>query len=460
MIGNEVVVCGWVDRWRDHGGVTFIDLRDREGILQVVFDPSEYEIPEAGTLRHEFVIAAKGKVRNRPEGMENPNLKTGKVEVLVHEFELLAKAETPPFLLHSDSPSAGQTDETVRLKYRYLDLRRPELQQKFFLRSKFFRSARNFYYDNGFIEVETPILYKSTPEGARDYLVPSRLYPGQFYALPQSPQTLKQLCMIAGFDRYFQIARCFRDEDLRADRQPEFTQIDVEMSFIDEEDIFSTHEKLFQKVFKETLGLEIPKTFPRLTYHEVMANYGSDKPDLRNPLKLVDLTEQGKKSEFKVYQEALAKNGILRGLCVEEKTPLSRKELDELPKLVAPFGAKGVSWIRIKSPGDWQAPQAKFFPTELKKEIESKLSHTTGAMLFMVCGDPRIVNLSMSFLRDHFGRRLGYFSEEKFNFLWVTDFPLFELDDEGQLERSTILLRSRIRRIFLCLWELRTKRNS
>lgn len=431
-VGKEVVLAGWVDRWRDHGGIVFIDLRDREGITQVVFDPSEINIPEASSLRQEWVIAAKGKVRARPSGMENKNIPTGEIEVLVSEMELLNRAQNLPYALHEDSPSAGEVDEQLRLTYRYLELRRAGLQKNLRIRHEFVKSAREFYFENGFWEIETPILYKSTPEGARDYLVPSRVHPGQFYALPQSPQTLKQLCMIGGLDRYVQVARCFRDEDLRADRQPEFTQVDVEMSFVQENDIYEIHEGLMRKVFKDVLDLDIKTPFRRMPYPEAMAKYGTDKPDTRNSLELVDLTEQGKKSTFQVYQNALNAGEMLKGLCFEEKEALSRSELDGLLKKVAPYGAKGITWIRIKKPGDWQSPQAKFFDDNLKKEIEAKLPFKESAMLLMLVGKPKVVNNALSALRDEYGARFGYCRQEAYEFLWVTDFPLFEYNDEDK----------------------------
>ncbi len=429
---ETVMLCGWVDRWRDHGGVVFIDLRDRTGIAQVVFDPANMSVDVANTLRQEAVIAVKGVVRARPDGMQNANLPTGQIEVAASELELLNRSAPLPYPLHEDSPSMGEVEETLRLQHRYLEMRRPVLQNNLRIRHEFLKAAREFYFENGFWEIETPILYKSTPEGARDYLVPSRVHPGQFYALPQSPQTLKQLCMIGGVDRYMQIARCFRDEDLRADRQPEFTQVDVEMSFIDAEDIMKLHEELMQKVLKEVLDKNIAIPFPRLGYQVAMDKYGSDKPDLRNSLTLVDLTEQGKKSSFQIFKTVLEQGGILKGLCFEEKEPLSRTELDSLVKKVAPFGAKGLSWIRIKSPGDWQAPQAKFFDEALKAEIESKLPFTGPRLLLMVCSTPSVVNNSLSFLRDEYGKRFGYADLTKDNFVWITDFPLFEYNDEDK----------------------------
>jgi aspartyl-tRNA synthetase len=432
LVGKEVTLTGWVDRWRDHGGVVFIDLRDREGIAQIVFDPTVMPVDEASHLRTETVIAIRGLVRLRPEGMANTKIPTGKIEISVNELEVLSRANPLPFSLHDDQPSAGEVDESLRLTYRYLELRKPGLQKNLRIRHEFLKSAREYYFNNGFIEIETPILYKSTPEGARDYLVPSRVHPGMFYALPQSPQTLKQLCMISGFDRYVQIARCFRDEDLRADRQPEFTQVDVEMSFIREEDIRELHEGLMKKVFKEVLGVEVKTPFPRLKYADAMAKYGSDKPDLRNSLELVDLTAQGKKSEFQVFKSVIEQGGILKALCFEEKEPLSRSELDALPKQVSSFGAKGVSWIRIKSPGDWQAPQAKFFSPELKAEIESKLPWKQNAMILMVCAKEKVVNNALGHLRLVYGKKLGYTKEDQFSFLWVTDFPLYEYNDEDK----------------------------
>ena len=431
-INQEVRLCGWVDRWRDHGGVVFIDLRDREGITQIVFDPKSKEIPESALLRQEWVVGVTGNVRKRPDGMRNANLKTGDVEVIVNQLEIFSRAQPLPFALHEDSPTAGEVDETLRLTYRYLELRRPNLQNNLRMRHLFLKSARDYYFDNGFWEIETPILYKSTPEGARDYLVPSRLNPGQFYALPQSPQTLKQLCMIGGMDRYVQIARCFRDEDLRADRQPEFTQIDVEMSFVDTEEIFRLHEGLMSQVFQDVLSTKINIPFQRMRYDDAMEFYGSDKPDTRNSLKLVTLTTQGAKSSFQVYQSAVAKNQIIKGLCFEEKQPMSRSELDGLLQTVKPFGAQGISWIRIKSPGDWQSPQAKFFDANLKVEIESKLPFTQGAMLLMLCGSPKVVNNALSHLRQVYGERFGYVDKKAYQFLWVEDFPLLDFDEESQ----------------------------
>jgi len=427
--GKNVVLCGWVDRWRDHGGVIFIDLRDRTGITQIVFQDRP-ELKESAGLRQEYVIAIKGTVRPRPDGMVNKNLPTGAIEIEVTELELLSRAQPLPYSLHDDSPSMGEVDESLRLEHRYLELRRPELQRALRMRHEFLKSARDFYFNEGFWEIETPILYKSTPEGARDYLVPSRVHPGKFYALPQSPQTLKQLCMIGGLDRYVQIARCFRDEDLRADRQPEFTQVDVEMSFVTEEEIYDIHERLMQKILKDVQSKSLKLPIPRLKYQDAMDKYGSDKPDVRNRLELVTLTEQGKKSTFQVYKTALEKGDILKGLCFEEKESLSRSELDGLLKKVAPFGAKGITWIRIKSPGDWQSPQAKFFDDALKSEIESKLPFKQGAMLFMMCGRPKVVNNALSALRTEYGDRFGYTDKTSDAILWITDFPLFEFSEE------------------------------
>lgn len=432
QVGNEVVLCGWVDRWRDHGGIIFIDLRDRTGLAQVVFDPSAKNLPEAASLRSEYVVAVRGSIRPRPVGMQNKNLPTGEIEVLGDDLELLNTSQSLPFSLHEDSPSAGEVDEALRLTYRYLELRRPGLQKNIRIRHEFLKSVREFYYTNGFWEIETPILYKSTPEGARDYLVPSRVHPGYFYALPQSPQTLKQLCMISGMDRYVQIARCFRDEDLRADRQPEFTQVDVEMSFVDEDNIYDLHEALMKKVFQDVLGVEVRVPFRRMKYTEAMEKYGTDKPDLRNSLTLTSLSEQGMKSDFQVYRSAMEKGEVLKALCFEEKEPLSRSELDSLPKKVSPFGAKGIGWIRIKNPGDWQSPQAKFFNENLKKEVEALLPYKPPTMVFLVCGPRKTVDNALGSLRIEYGDRLGYTSKKNFEFLWVTDFPLLEFNEDDK----------------------------
>jgi len=430
--GTEVVLCGWVDRWRDHGGVVFIDLRDRDGVTQVVFDPQINGLDGASTLRQEYVIAVKGTVRPRPDGMQNKNLPTGEIEVYALELEILNSSQPLPYMLHEDSPSAGEVDESLRLSHRYLELRRPRLQKNLKIRHDFLRATREFYCAEGFWEIETPILYKSTPEGARDYLVPSRVHPGHFYALPQSPQTLKQLCMIGGIDKYFQIARCFRDEDLRADRQPEFTQIDVELSFAEESEIQSLHERLMKKIFKDVLNKEVSPPFRRMSYADAMAKYGSDKPDTRNSLTLVDLSAQGAKSEFQVYRAAMEKGDILKGLCFEEKEALPRSELDGLLKKVSPYGAKGITWVRIKGPGDWQSPQAKFFSDALKAEIEALLPFKKSAMLLMLCGDSKMVNNALSALRLEYGKRFGYTDESKYEFLWVTDFPLLDFNETDQ----------------------------
>jgi aspartyl-tRNA synthetase len=430
--GSSVTLAGWVDRWRDHGGIIFIDLRDREGVTQVVFDPKIAGLEEAPSLRQEFVILVTGIVRPRPAGMQNKSLPTGEIEIDASSLTILNRAQTLPFSLHDDSPTAGEVDEMLRLTYRYLDLRRPALQKNLKIRHEFLKTAREFYFENDFWEIETPILYKSTPEGARDYLVPSRVHPGHFYALPQSPQTLKQLCMIGGMDRYLQVARCFRDEDLRADRQPEFTQIDVEMSFVDENEIQSIHEALMKRVLKNVLGKEIKTPFQKLTYENAMEWYGSDKPDLRNPLKLIDLTEQGKKSSFQVYKTALEAGDILKALVIPEREPLSRSELDSLPKKVSAYGAKGLSWIRIKSAGDWQSPQAKFFDDNLKREVESRLSFKEPVILFMVCATPKIVNNALGALRIEYGEKLKHTDLTRDEFAWITDFPLLEYNDEDK----------------------------
>ena len=366
-IGKEVILMGWAHRRRDHGGVIFVDLRDREGIVQVVFNPEAGEAVhgQAHRIRSEFVLAVKGTVRKRPEGMENPELKTGEIEVIVSELEIMNESKTPPFSFDEED-----INENIRLKYRYLDLRRPALQKNLFLRSKLATATRNYFDENGFIEVETPFLTKSTPEGARDYLVPSRIYQGSFYALPQSPQIFKQLLMVSGFDRYYQIVKCFRDEDLRADRQPEFTQIDVEMSFITEEDIMRIMEGLMATVFKKCLGREITLPLPRLTYHDAINRYGKDNPDVRFGMELVDLTDIVKNSGFKLFQEVAASGGVIKAIKAEQAASLSRKDLDGLKDYVAVYGAKGLAWAKVNA-ADWTSPIYKFLqPTEIDRNCK------------------------------------------------------------------------------------------
>ena len=422
---KEVILMGWAHRRRDHGGVIFVDLRDREGIVQVVFNPDSGETVhgEAHKIRNEFVLAVKGIVRKRPQDMENPALKTGKIEVIVSELEIMNESKTPPFSFDEEEIS-----ENVRLKYRYLDLRRPALQQNLFLRSKLAAATRNYFDKNGFIEVETPFLTKSTPEGARDYLVPSRIYKGMFYALPQSPQIFKQLLMVSGFDRYYQIVKCFRDEDLRADRQPEFTQIDVEMSFITEEDIIKIMEGLMAQIFKVCLNQEIKLPFPRLTYHEAINRFGKDNPDVRFGMELVDLTNILNNSGFKLFREVAASGGIVKAIKVEQASGLSRKDLDELKDYVAIYGAKGLAWARINA-NDWTSPIYKFLQPEEIKKINKAMSVKESDIIFFVADVPRVVNDSLGNLRLHLAKKLNLFKPDDLAFNWITEFPLMEYSE-------------------------------
>ncbi len=421
--GAEVCLMGWVQYRRDHGGLIFVDLRDRYGLTQIVFSP-EYA-PEAheraSALRSEYVLAMKGKVRPRPEGMVNPNLKTGEVEIVVSDWKLLNTSKTPPFQIE-DRVEAG---ENLRLQWRYLDLRRPRMARNLELRSRAAVAIRNELASQGFLEVETPILTKSTPEGARDYLVPSRLNHGQFYALPQSPQQFKQFCMIAGLDRYFQIARCFRDEDLRADRQLEFTQVDIEMSFADEKQIMDMAEGLMIRVFREAMGVDIPAPFPRMTWDEAMARYGVDKPDTRFGLELQDVTPIVRNSGFKLF--AAAK--LVKAMRVPGGESLSRKEIDELTEFVKIYGAQGLAWIKIRE-NEWQSPIAKFLSEEERKGLVDALGLTVGDIVFFQAGEPGMVNAALGNLRVHLGEKLGLIPEDAWNFLWVTDFPLYEYSEE------------------------------
>jgi len=439
QLNQEVTLCGWVAKRRDHGGLIFIDLRDRYGITQIVFDPAiEGSIPAfelAGKLRSEFVLWCKGKVRSRPEGMQNTKLLTGKIEVACHDLVILSEAKTPPFPIEDDVDVA----ETVRLQYRYLDLRRPYLQKNLITRHKMLQIVRQHLDENSFIEVETPILYKSTPEGARDFIVPSRLNPGTFYALPQSPQTLKQLLMISGMDRYFQIARCFRDEDLRADRQPEFSQIDIETSFLDEESLFPILEGMVQKLWKQILDVEIKTPFPRMNYSEAMNRFGVDKPDVRFGLELQDLSSIFATSSFQVFSNALAANsrgikGSVRAIVVhQDAEKFSRKDLDDLTKHISVHGAKGLLWIKIQPDGEMQSPAAKFFTPEEKAALTAKLSLKPGSIVFIVADKNKVVFDSLGALRLELGARLGIIpkpEDQNFAFLWVVNFPLLEYDDK------------------------------
>jgi len=420
VVGQTVTLMGWVASRRDHGSLVFIDLRDREGIVQVVLDPKKAETSSAKDLRGEFVIAIKGIVRARPEGMVNKKVKTGEIEIEALECEVLNEAQTPPFQI--DDENVG---EMLRLKYRYLDLRSPRLQNHLMIRHRVAQLVRKFLSDNHFIEVETPILFKSTPEGARDYLVPSRVNPGNFYALPQSPQILKQLLMIAGYDRYFQIARCFRDEDLRADRQPEFSQIDIEMSFIDEEDIIEINEKMLRLIWKEIKGVDVG-TLPRMTYFEAMNKYGNDKPDTRFGMEIKDLKSVVSGSGFKVFDDVLARNGIVRGIAVPKGATFSRGQFDKLTDIAKKAGAKGLVWIKTEADGTLTSPISKFFDTNKLNEIFKTVGALSGDAALIVADDYDVACASLSTLRNHLGKELGLIDTSKDQFLWVVDFPLLE----------------------------------
>jgi aspartyl-tRNA synthetase len=413
-------------RRRDHGGVIFVDLRDREGVTQVVFNPET--APEvhakAHVIRSEFVLGVRGRVRNRPEGMVNPNLVTGAIEVLVSELKVLNPAQNPPFLVEDNV----DVSEATRLKHRHVDLRRPRLQRNLMLRHRAAASVRATLNELGFLDLETPFLTRSTPEGARDYLVPSRVNPGMFFALPQSPQLFKQLFMISGFDRYYQIVRCFRDEDLRADRQPEFTQIDIEMSFVGEEDVMGVAERLIVALFKHILDLDLTTPFPRLSYDEAMGRYGLDKPDTRFGLELKEISDIVAGSGFKVFAEAVAKGGIVKALNAKGCSDLSRKEIDDLTAFVAVYRAKGMAWIKVREDG-WQSPIAKFFTDAEKQALAERIDMQPGDVVFFVADQSAVVNDSLGQLRNHLGQKLGLIDAKRFNFLWVTRFPMFEYDE-------------------------------
>jgi len=425
---------GWVHRRRDHGGVIFVDLRDREGLAQVVFNPEiNADIhQEAHRIRNEFVLAVKGTVAPRPSDMINPALPTGEIEVMIDELEILNEAKTPPFMLDTDE----EISENLRLRYRYLDLRRSAIQHNLMLRSKVAAATRNYFQDHGFIEVETPFLTKSTPEGARDYLVPSRVSPGMFFALPQSPQIFKQLLMVSGFDRYYQIVKCFRDEDLRADRQPEFTQIDIEMSFISEDDIININEGLMAHIFKEGLGLDLALPFPRITYNEAIARFGKDNPDTRFALELHDLTDALKESEFLVFAEAVKSGGVIKAIKVEDGSKLSRKDLDELADFVSIYGAKGLAWARVKDK-DWTSPIFKFLKPEEVAAVNTLMDVREGDVLLFAADLPSIVNDSLGNLRVHLAKKLDLVNANDFAFTWITEFPMFEFSDREKRFTAT-----------------------
>jgi len=424
-IGKRLSLCGWVYRRRDHGGLIFIDLRDRSGIIQVVFNPeiSAETHKKAQEIRTEYVIAVKGTLRRRPEGTENPELSTGTVELWAEELNILNLCKTLPFQIDETE----EISEILRLKHRYLDLRRPKMQKNFIIRHQVTLYIRNFLSKKGFLEIETPMLTKSTPEGARDFLVPSRLNPGLFYALPQSPQLFKQILMISGFDRYFQIVRCFRDEDLRADRQPEFTQIDLEMSFVEAEDIIKVIEEMLYDCFINILGVELKIPFRRITYDEAMNKYGSDKPDLRFGLQIEDVTDIVKNSQFKVFLDTIDKGGVVKVIAGKGFASFSRSEIDKLIQKTQSFGAKGLAWIKVK--GGFESPILKFFPEQTVREIANKVNVEDGDMILFIADRESIVNEVMGRLRLEIAN-MANIKREGFEFVWIVDFPLFEWDEE------------------------------
>ena len=429
FLDRETILMGWVLRRRDHGGVIFIDLRDRWGITQIVFNPEIHEAvhAKAHQLRSEWVIAVRGTVARRPAAMENHKLKTGAIEVLVHELRILNTSETPPFPLDEDI----EVSDTLRLQYRYLDLRRPEIANNLVLRHQALQTVRSYLNDNSFLEIETPMLTRSTPEGARDYLVPSRVNAGKFYALPQSPQLFKQILMVAGMDRYYQIVKCFRDEDLRADRQPEFTQIDMELSFITEAEIITLVEGMIKNLFKAVRGIELQPPFAQMTYDEAMRRYGTDRPDTRFGLELVDLTETLRGCGFKVFQSAIENGGVVKAINAKGCGGFSRKDLDDLTEFAGRFGARGMAWIKIKE-DEWQSPITKFFSPEEIAAMATALDARPGDLILFGADQTRTVHQVLAELRLELARRLGLIEPGSFSFLWVTDFPLLEYDDEAR----------------------------
>lgn len=427
--GQEVVVCGWVSHRRDHGGLIFIDLRDRSGLVQLVFAEDKIgadQFPKAESLRSEFVVAVRGKVCLRDKETINPNMKTGEIEIYAEELRILNKAMTPPFYIQDGI----DVDENVRLKYRYLDLRRPEMQKNIMLRHRVAKLMRDYMDKHGFLEIETPMLTKSTPEGARDYLVPSRVNPGKFYALPQSPQIFKQLLMVAGYEKYFQIVRCFRDEDLRADRQPEFTQLDIEMSFVDQEYILTLMEGLMQTIF-ETIGEKVQAPFLRMSWDEAMARYGSDKPDIRFGMELMDISEYVKGSDFKVFKSVLDNGGQVKAIKVDGYANIPRRELDGLVEYAQRYGAKGLAWIQYTDK-EIKSPFKKFYSEETFQKIKEATNAQTGDLLLVVADKPLVVAQALGELRLEMGRRRGLINENEYKFLWVVDFPMFEYDEENK----------------------------
>ncbi len=431
-VGSEVVVAGWVQRRRDHGGVIFVDLRDHQGLVQVVFRPEESaeSHERAGEIRSEYVILARGTVQRRTPDTVNPKMATGEIEVVAQEVRLLNRATPPPFPLE-DNPGV---DESTRMRYRIHDLRRSPLQRNLRIRHELYQVARRILCEQNFLEIETPMLTKSTPEGARDFLVPSRLQPGEFYALPQSPQLMKQLLMVAGLDRYFQIVRCFRDEDQRADRQLEFTQIDLEMSFVGVEDVLGVLEELTAGVFEQVIGVEIRRPFLRISYADAMARFGSDRPDTRIQLELVDLSEAFRESDFRAFRSVIDAGGIVKCLPIHDAQELGRGAVDRLEKFVKKeLGAKGLAWIRVAEDGSWQSPIVKFFSDAERATIEQRTAARPGSLLFFQADQAARANAVLSRLRTDLGRQLGRVDERPWDVRFVVDFPIFRRDDDGEL---------------------------
>jgi len=427
-LDKVVTLNGWTHRRRDHGGVIFVDIRDREGLVQVVIDPAigQELFSLAESIRNEYVLSVTGKVRRRPEGSTNPNLKTGEIEVLASNLRILNVAKTPPFYIEDDIT----TDESVRMKYRYMDLRRPKMYHAMAFRSKVNQSVRNFLCSRGFLEVETPILISSTPEGARDFLVPSRMHPGSFYALPQSPQIFKQILMVSGLDKYFQIARCFRDEDLRADRQLEFTQIDIETSFTVQDDVLQLTEDMMVAVFKEALGVNLRQPFRRMTWQEAMETYGSDKPDTRFDMELVEVGDIFARTDFQAFKSVLEKGGRVKGINAKGRADFSRREIDDLTKHASIFGAKGLAYIAIGEDGSYRSALSKFMTQEQADELVARMSGEPGDILFFIADTFDVMATALGQLRLKLGDIMGLIDKDKFNFLWVTEFPQFEYSPE------------------------------
>ncbi|MGS5346045.1 aspartate--tRNA ligase [Staphylococcus aureus] len=431
FLGQEITLKGWVNNRRDLGGLIFVDLRDREGIVQVVFNPafSEEALKIAETVRSEYIVEVQGTVTKRDPETVNPKIKTGQVEVQVTNIKVINKSETPPFSINEENVNV---DENIRLKYRYLDLRRQELAQTFKMRHQITRSIRQYLDDEGFFDIETPVLTKSTPEGARDYLVPSRVHDGEFYALPQSPQLFKQLLMISGFDKYYQIVKCFRDEDLRADRQPEFTQVDIEMSFVDQEDVMQMGEEMLKKVVKEVKGVEINGAFPRMTYKEAMRRYGSDKPDTRFEMELIDVSQLGRDMDFKVFKDTVENDGEIKAIVAKGAAEqYTRKDMDALTEFVNIYGAKGLAWVKVVEDG-LTGPIGRFFEAENVETLLTLTGAEAGDLVMFVADKPNVVAQSLGALRVKLAKELGLIDETKLNFLWVTDWPLLEYDEDAK----------------------------